>query len=140
MQPFTTFGCLYNRKEKTKQSTTKQKLTTMKTLALIFAMAISLNQVTFANHDSTKVANKNLVHTTKVQITSTFLNDLIEADALLERDVELFETKISKTFLQDAIERNAVLEDQNYISDFRNFCMSPNFLQAVIEENADRAK
>ncbi|MFY7789006.1 MAG: hypothetical protein ACOVQA_14150 [Thermoflexibacteraceae bacterium] len=112
----------------------------MKTLALIFAMAISLNQVTFANHDSTKVANKNLVHTTKVQITSTFLNDLIEADALLERDVELFETKISKTFLQDAIERNAVLEDQNYISDFRNFCMSPNFLQAVIEENADRAK
>lgn len=112
----------------------------MKTLALIFAMAISLNQVTFANHDSTKVAHKAIIHTTKVQISSNFLNDLIEADALLEKDVELFETKISTTFLQDVIERDAILEDQNYISDFKNFKIAPNFLQTVIEENANRAK
>jgi hypothetical protein len=105
----------------------------MKTIIYIFAFLF----VTF-----TTTANaKNVTVNNTIPPTAYFnLTTLIEENALLEANTELFGIKLPANFMNNMIEENAAKEDNAYILDMQKAKVPANFLQTTIEENADRSK
>jgi hypothetical protein len=107
--------------------------TFMKTITYIFA-------ILFVAFGTTANA-KNVAANNAIPPTAYFnLTALIEENAALEANTELFGIKLPANFLNDVIEENAEKQSNAYILDMQNAKVPANFLQITIEENADRSK